>query len=78
MFEYLKKSWLVVLLNEYTSTQITTRIRIPFLEVHSCLWCKKYDFFAILKIMCKFANDLTGRTFLMRHKCCVWLFETKN
>ena len=24
---------------------------------------KKHDFFAILKIMCNFANDLTGRTF---------------
>lgn len=42
--KYLEKSWLVVLLNEYTSTQITTRIRIPFLEVHSCLWCKNMIF----------------------------------
>lgn len=77
MFEYLKKSSLDALQNEYTSTQITTRIRIPFLEVHSCLWCKNM-IFAILKIMCKFANDLTGRASLMRHKCCGWLFETKN
>lgn len=63
MFEYLKKSWLVVLQNEYICTQIISRTRNPFREVYLCLWCKKYDFFAILKIMCNFANDLTGRTF---------------
>lgn len=52
-----------MLQNEYICTQIISRTRTLFEKLIYAYGVKNMIFFAILKIMCNFANDLTGRTF---------------